>query len=239
MLCKKCGQEIPDQSPFCLHCAASQAEVPTSASSKKKSSPASIIIVLAVAALGFLLGKLLIAPSLSGDQNGSTTPQIATGGTSVTQPSVSNISYDSIFSDRYIVVAPPFFMTGQSASFAIVDTTDDGRELVIKEDYGYEDDIICYFTETYYYSIQGMSDEDVTLLEANFKQAFTSYEAMSCCNVTYTRLNSYYLIQLEYSSINESSALAELYANGITSSTYPLSMEATERSLLADGYIKR
>ncbi len=151
----------------------------------------------------------------------------------------SNKEYDKIFSERYIIATPSFFMTPNKASFVKIEKTDDGSEYIYRQDFGYRDDIVEQMSEIIYYSTSEMSDTEKQTLEANMKAAFSKFDNADCCSVTYQQLNNYFLIKAEYKDVHTSSALAELYSLEMTESTSPISMEKTESNLLAKGFIKQ
>ena len=75
MYCDHCGNDIADDSVFCKHCGKtlSTAQAPPYSQAKPKSEqsapkkekkPANLFVVLAVAAIAFVVGKFVIAPSM-------------------------------------------------------------------------------------------------------------------------------------------------------------------------------
>ncbi len=151
----------------------------------------------------------------------------------------NNKEYEKIFSERYIIATPSFFVTPNKASFVKIEKTDDGSEYIYRQDFGYRNDIVEQMSEMIYYSTSEMSDTEKQTFEANMKAAFSKFDNADCCSVTYQQLNNYFLIKAEYKDVHTSSALAELYSLETTESTSPISMEKTESNLLAKGFIKQ
>lgn len=82
MFCSNCGRQLPDGTKFCNNCGAQLAEdkaepkpeaTPQKPEKAGKKKP-NLVVILAVAACAFLLGKFVIAPSMTSDSGKENTP---------------------------------------------------------------------------------------------------------------------------------------------------------------------
>ncbi len=148
----------------------------------------------------------------------------------------SNTEYSKIFSERNIVKSSIFFMTDRSASYAKVDK--DGY--IICMDYGYNDDVIIHMKQSIYYPIKGYTEAEIVEFENEMNALLRQYSSLSCCEIFTTRLNNHLVVTVDATNIDNKTAIRELYSVGLvkTSNADYLSMQITEESLLADGFVK-
>lgn len=251
MFCQNCGKEIQDNTKFCNHCGAQQQISEHTASApqitkdqqpaknvKKKANP---IVVLAIVLCAFLLGKFVIAPSMTQDSgSGSNTgcpgsqTQQTTEGNGGTMTDTNNAAYDAIFEDTYIVHFQAFFNM-EMKNFAL--KQEDGT--VCCADYGYEDDVVKQWVETMYIPVSEYTDTQKAELENTMKTQFAMIDALNCCAVTYKMGNHYFTITCTYSDVDKPANYGELYDAGILQTNTFISMSATETTLLSQGFVKK
>lgn len=260
MFCSNCGNQLPDGTKFCSSCGARQqmaanaeaapkitanqpeiADVPTQQSKKAPKKKANIFIVLAVVVCLFMIGKFVIAPSMLSDSGnndgtgnqGGQSQQTASSNNSSTADT-DNPAYAAIFDNTYIVHFQTFFNM-EMENFAM--KKDDG--IIACADYGYKDDVVKQWVETVYIPVSEYTDAQKAEVEAAFKAQFASIDALNCCTVTYKMSTNYFTITCTYSNVDQASNYAELYNAGVLQTNTFISMDATESSLLSQGFVKK
>ena len=260
MFCSHCGSQLPDNTKFCSNCGAPvlatnnpapQPQQPVNQQPRqtvnqspnqqpqqpqqtpKKKSNFFLILIIALGA--FLLGKFVLAPAMTsdptpGDQR-ETTRQ--TEDNSVQLP-VANPAYDDVFEDTYIIHFQPFFGV-DTASFAM--KMEDGT--ICCADYGYDGDMVKQWVETVYLPVSDYSDEQKAQVESAMQAEFAAMDALSCCSVTYHMGASYFTITCSYTDVDQAANCTELYNAGVLDTDTFISMEATETSLLSQGFVKK
>lgn len=251
MFCSNCGNQLPDNTKFCNNCGAqlsaneSAAAAPNSAQKKPekatKKKP-NVIVIAAVVLCAFLLGKFVIAPSMSSDFNDETKPKNTTTQTQGQQSTVdnsgtdtgNNTAYDAVFADTYIVHFQSFFNMDM-ASFA--SKQDNG--IVCCADYGYKDDVVKQWVETMYIPVSGRTDAEKGEAENTLKTQFASLDALDCCTVSYKMGTNYLTVTFTYKDVDQEANYGELYNAGILQTNTFISMSATESTLLGQGFVKK
>lgn len=254
MFCSNCGKQIPDNVNFCPHCGAKlqassnpnpktvepQPSTPKTATQKTKKKP-NVLVVAGVALCAFLLGKLVIAPSMTPDSDktatsGQQSVQIQQDKEYSTEsaPYVTSAEYGAIFDDTYIIHLQPMFNM-ESASFAT--KLDDG--IICCADYGYQNDIVKQWVETIYLPVSEYTDEQKAALETAMKEEFASTDALNCCSVSYYMGNNYFSVTCSYSNVDVKENYNELYQAQLLEDNTFISMSATETSLLSEGFVKK
>lgn len=260
MFCSNCGKQIPDNTRFCNHCGAQQQEIdnvnsapqatenqqkiadtPTQQPKKAPKKKANIIVVLAVVLCAFLFGKFVIAPLMvsdSGKDNDTSNQggqaQQSTGNNGESSVDADNPAYEAIFDDTYIVHFQTFFNM-EMECFAF--KQDDG--IICCADYGYKDDVVTQWVETLYIPVSEYTDTEKTELENTMKTQFATVEALSCCSVSYKMSANYFTITCTYSDVDKAENYSELYNAGVLQTNTFISMSATERTLLSQGFVKK
>lgn len=252
MFCSTCGKQLPDGVKFCNNCGTQQATnniaptqqpaanaipAPTAASKKSEVSAKkkpNILVILVVVLCAFLLGKLVIAPSMVSDAGNQSSQSQQTGSNNGSTATANNPVYDAIFDDTYIVHFQSFFNM-ETKSFAMKQA--DGT--IACADYGYKNDVVKDWVETVYIPVSEYTDTQKAEVEATFKSQFASIDALNCCSVTYRMGTNYFTITCTYSNVDQASNYAELYNAGVLQANTYISMSATETALLGQGFIKK
>lgn len=251
MFCSNCGNQLPDDTKFCNNCGAQLAanENPAAAPNVAQKAPEkaakkkpNIIVVLAVVLCAFLLGKFVIAPSMTSDPGKETKPndptiqtqQQTTADNSSDSASTTNSAYDAVFEDTYIVHFQAFFSMDM-ASFA--SKQDNG--IICCSDYGYKDDVVKQWVETMYIPVSGLTEAEKVTVENEMKTQFAALDALACCTANYKMGSNYLTVTFTYKDVDQAANYGELYKAGILQSNTFISMSATEQTLLGQGFVKK
>ena len=251
MFCSNCGNQLPDGTKFCNNCGAqlSASESPTAAPNAVQKSPEkaakkkpNIIVILAVVLCAFILGKFVIAPSMSSDSDKETKPNVPATQTQQQAPAgndggsanTTNSAYDAVFEDTYIVHFQAFFNM-EMASFA--SKQDNG--IICCSDYGYKDDVVKQWVETMYIPVSGLTEAEKTKAENDLKTQFAALDALACCTVNYKMGTNYLTVTFTYADMDQAANYGELYKAGILQTNTFISMSATESTLLGQGFVKK
>lgn len=251
MFCSNCGNQLPDGTKFCNNCGTqlSASESPAAAPNAAQKAPEkatkkkpNIIVVLAVVLCAFLLGKFVIAPSMSSDSGKETNPinpttqtqQQAAIGNGDSSANSNNSAYDAVFEDTYIVHFQAFFNMDM-ASFA--SKQDNG--VICCADYGYKDDVVKQWVETMYIPVSGLTETEKAKVENETKTQFAVLEALTCCTVNYKMGTNYLTVTFTYEDVDQAANYGELYNAGILQTNTFISMSATESALLGQGFVKK
>ena len=259
MFCSNCGKQIPDNVKFCNYCGAQQQAIdaavhaPQTAQNQQRTvdvqkqrpvktqkKKPNIIVALAVVVCAFLLGKFLIAPSMTSDSGdgsntgnqGSQSQQM--GGSNGSSVQTANPAYEAIFDDTYIVHFQTMFNM-EMKSFALKQA--DG--IICCADYGYKDDAVKQWVETMYIPVESYTDTQKAELETTMKAQFAAVDGLNCCTVTYKMGTNYFTITCTYSDVDQPENYSELYNAQILQANTFISMSATETALLSQGFIKK
>ena len=220
---------------------------------KKSNKAVGIIITIAVVICAALIGKFVIAPSLTSDSNkndsytGYTSsqyvqPQQSTESnseapinpSSSASTNQSSSAYDAIFENTYIVHFQTFFGM-DTASFA----SKQAGDIIYCSDYGYKNDVVKQWIETLYVPVEGLSENGKSQLQNSLKDQYANFEALSCCKVEYEIGTNYLTVKFTYSDVDQAAQLNELYNAGILTTNTYISMSATENTLLGQGFVKK
>ena len=249
MFCSNCGNRLPDGTKFCNNCGAqlpaneNSAAVAQKAPKKAAKKKTNIIVILAVVLCAFLLGKFVIAPSLTADSgketkpNDPTTqtlPQQATAGNSGNSSNATNSAYNAVFENTYIVHFQAFFNMDM-ASFA--SKQDNG--IICCSDYGYKDDVVKQWVETMYIPVCGLTEAEKVTAENEMKTQFAALDALACCTVNYKTGTNYITVTFTYKDVDQAANYGELYNAGILQTNTFISMSATESALISQGFVKK
>ncbi len=255
MICKNCNSVINDNARFCDKCGAEQlkTDIPTpiaedtnpNTGKKMKNLLPTLIIVAAVFLVGSFIGKNLIAPSYTDDEENSGYTQDEDNNNDGDSGNINSNTYTStefskVFEERNIIYTTSLFRAPNSAAFVKVSKTDDGVETIGIQEYGYNDnDIVSEMIETIYYSVSGNTEAEKSALIDDFKTTFSEIDSLNCCTFSVRQTSNYIVVNLSYNDVDESSALSELHSVGIVNDTNGISFSATEKTLLEDGFIKK
>ena len=251
MFCSNCGNQLPDGTKFCNNCGAqlSANESPAAAPSAAQKAPEkaakkkpNIIVVLAVVLCAFLLGKFVIAPSMSSDSGKETKPnepttqtqQQTTTNNSGDSANTTNSAYDAVFEDTYIVHFQAFFNMDM-ASFA----SKQANGIICCSDYGYKDDVVKHWVETMYIPVSGLTEAEKAKAENEMKTQFAVLDALTCCTANYKMGTNYLTVTFTYKDVDQAANYGELYNAGILQTNTFISMSATESTLLSQGFVKK
>lgn len=251
MFCSNCGNQLPDGTKFCNNCGAqlSANESPAAAPSAAQKAPEkaakkkpNIIVILAVVLCAFLLGKFVIAPSMTSDSGKENKPvdpttqtqQLTTAGNSGDSSNVSNSAYDAVFEDTYIVHFQSFFNM-EKASFA----SKQANGIICCSDYGYKDDVVKQWVETMYIPVSGLTEAEKAKAENEMKTQFAALDALACCTANYKMGTNYLTVTFTYKDVDQAANYGELYNAGILQTNTFISMSATESALLSQGFVKK
>ena len=279
MKCKKCGAEINSKLKFCNKCGAKQAtndavssapvqqpvQAPVQESApvqqpvqapvqqpKKSNKAVGIIITIVVVICATLIGKFVIAPSLTSNSNNDDSytgytssqyvqPQQSTESSSEApiNPSSSastnqsSSAYDAIFENTYIVHFQTFFGM-DNASYAY-----ETAGIISCRDYGYKNDIVKQWIETLYVPVTGLSEDGKAQLQSSLEAEYATYNELSCCTVEYKMGTNYLTVKFTYSNVDQAAQYNELYNAGLMDTNAQISMSATEQVMLSKGYVKK
>ena len=242
MFCSNCGKQLPDNTKFCNACGAKQlTDISVEAAAKtaenrqnagqtsNQPKKTSIVLVLIIVLAAFLLGKFVIAPSMtsnSGEDPGKNTQS--------SQSQLSNPAYDAVFDGTYIVHFQALFNM-EMGSFALKQA--DGT--ICCADYGYQNDVVRQWVETMYIPVGEYTDGQKAELESTMKTQFAAVEALNCCTVTYKMGANYLIVTCTYADVDQAENYTELYNAGILQTNTFISMSATEEALLNQGFVKK
>lgn len=269
MFCSNCGKEIPDNTKFCNYCGAQQktaADQQPPATQEKQQPPKkfkNLLITAVVVVCAFLIGKFVIAPSMTTDtpkdsestktpsqsQQTVSTPNIAPSTTTDTpkesestksptqsQQTVgtSNPDYMSILAEAWIVHIPDFFLM-DTESFVSKQEGD----TIYCIDYGCEGDLVKQWVETLYIPIFEYTDAEKTELENEARALFAEIDALSCCTVSYKMSKNYFTVKATYSDVDKEENYTALYEAEVLETNAKISVSASEKKLLAEGFVKK
>lgn len=155
-----------------------------------------------------------------------------------TSSSVSSLTeYDKIFYDRNIVHFSPEFPKLESASFA---GANDEEGIVDCMEFGYTGDFVITMVETCYFSLEGCTEEDIALFDEDMRASYGEYEEHDFCKVAYSITDSYYVLRLEFTDLNNVENCRQLAEWDILDKGSALvSISKTEEKLLSQGYVKK
>ena len=158
--------------------------------------------------------------------------------TEPTTEATVNPEYEEIFTSRFIVDMPPFFLMLDSAAFAMVS---EETGMIEKMEYGYKDDIVKELINTVYYPISEMTDDEKTQLDTGVQEALAGYTELSFCDANFNMGNSYYTVKLHFTDLDTIENVKALSDLGLVTGDDSglISMKESESGLLAAGYIKR
>lgn len=257
MFCQKCGKELAQGAKFCYNCGASvgaseavqPGAQPKDASHaaftepekqhKKKKKP-NLLLILIVVVICFIIGRTMgesMGQSMSDES--SSDRQSAQSTDFGSELSGSNDAYEKIFSDRYIVTAPAFFGTLESAAYANVDS--DGY--IDHLQFGYEGDTIVQMVETVYMPVDGWSDADIDALDANCQKTYAQAGELPFVTISYNMGYSYYSVTVTMDDLDQVENIQAAVNAGLLSMTHGsasvMSMAASDAILLEQGYAKK
>jgi len=205
MFCSNCGNQIPDNTPFCNYCGAQQQTVQSAqynpqptpqpvpqptpqynpqppVQKKKKSNGALIvIIVVLVLVIAFLIGKFIIAPYFLSDPEPETEYT-----TEVPVPEIDEYITEEIVEDpEEEPSVSPYDAVFEGTSivhykqFFGLETKNyaciDSNGNISCYDYGCEDDVIKEWVETIYMPVSSYSDSEKEALESEIKSNMEYY----------------------------------------------------------------
>lgn len=258
MFCTKCGKELNNDAKFCDGCGMPVDEVEVKETPKKRKKTGLIIAIIAIV-LVFIIGVLALigwaaesylqnlnvddydvleeldleeSDLFESDASLNENADIATDSTTE-----SDASYEEVFSSRNIIDSPASFLMLDSASFVIASA--DG--MVEKLEFGYEDDIVKEMVNTVYYPISGMTAEEVETIDSSMRTAFSVYESEEFCSVSYNALSDYFVITINFTSLDNAENVQKLGELGMLTGTNVtvISMSETESGLVSNGYLKK
>lgn len=273
MYCPKCGEQIAEDAQFCYYCGtpltqSSQQQATQSKNSsfdytnaqtitnQPKKGKQKVIVSVAAAivavALGSLIGKTILAPAMSSNENSNKdkansyeTTITATESynsnneiSDITTPPMASKEYEQIFSSRAIVDAPAAFLTLDSAAFAKVD-----GGMVEKLEFGYEaeTDMVKEMVNTAYYPIGELTEEQKNDFDAMIREEFADMEKLDFCEIDYNIGYNYYCITTTFKNLDNMDNANAVYEieNLIDNKGKLISMKKTEENLLSNGYVKK
>jgi len=195
-----------------------------------KSITGTILLIIVIFIVCGIIGKLVIAPSMTPDDNEN-------GGTNNSTPSGSNVSsgsYTDIFRGTNIVHFQDFF--GMNVKqFAMKEA----KGTIICKDFGYSGDTIKKIVETMYVPLAGHTSAEISEMESYARAQFAAYDALSCCTVTYNKSTNYFTATLTFNNVDQPANYTALYNAKYFNANSPVSMSATEKDLLSKGYAKK
>lgn len=261
MICKHCGAQNPDNTKICTHCGmpigkrdgqdtvkTEEVEIKTSKNVMKKKS---LLLVIVIPLAFFLIGQM-VGGKIGKSMNENTQPtssveksiNTAKEKESKVEKKSDNPEYTKIFKERGIL-KPLLFTIEESASFAKVNVDEDGLESIDCRDFSYNGDtgVISAMTETIYFNIKDMSQEEVQAVDAAFQKEFAKNANVENYRATGKVVGQYYWVKYDFSNMNDKNVLKTFEDLGILDSREEKSavydMTLTEKDLLAQGYVKK
>lgn len=213
----------------------------------KKKKNTILIVCIVILALAFIGRMAASGGSDSSEDTTSASDSVVTDSIvepsesedSSTEPAEANAEYTKIFSDRYIVETPAFFMTEGTASFARVE--EDGSVDCLQ--FGYEGDIISDFYEIKYVDISGMSESEKAEMDQRVQALVAEYQNLDFVTAEGEMGSVYYKLIFKMENLDDGDNLQRALENELVEVTNDsadyLSIAETERSLLGEGYIKK
>lgn len=292
MFCSNCGKQLDENAKFCDGCGAQQGvgndinsasnqqapnpqqnvnanyqAAPAASNPKAKKAPKTknIIITVAVALCAFIIGKFIIAPSMTSDSgygsaDGNSGSVVSNSGSTVssTDNTVSSTSSqtqtdignnNSTYSSSTVTTGSTYddiltnayivhfqpFFNMDCMSF--VQKHDDGR--IVCSDYGYEGDIVQQWVETSYVPVSNYDASQKATIESTIKGECAKFEALNCCTLKYQMGTNYFTVTITLSNVDKAENYSELYQAGILAIKDVISMSKTESNLIAQGAVKK
>lgn len=195
--------------------------------------------LIAILLATMMLGALLTGCGSSSSSGGSGYTPVITTTQPTTEPTldIPSAAYNEIFISRNIIEMPPMFFMMDASAFASVSA----EGMIEKMEYGHKDDIVKELINSLYYPISEMTDDQKTLLDSGVKEALASYTALSFCEATYDMGDSYYIVSLHFTDLDNTDHVKTLSDLGLVTGDDSglISMKESEASLLESGYVKR
>lgn len=261
MVCEHCGTQNPDNTRICTNCGmpvgerggkddvkTETVEIKTSKNVMKRKS---LLLVIGIPLALYIIGRMA-GGKIGESMNKNTQPPASvvestdtvTEDESKVEERPDNAEYTKIFRDRSIIKASPFTIE-ESACFAKVDVDEDGVESIDCMDFSYDGDtdVISVMTETIYYNIKDMSQEEVQAVDAAFQEEFAKNANVENYKASGEIGGQYYRVEYELRNINDENVVKTFEDLGILESREVksdfFSMSLTEKDLLAQGYVKK
>ena len=159
--------------------------------------------------------------------------------TTPTTTAAPNPAYEAIFTDNYIIDSPALFLGMDSAAFASIDEDN----WIEKMEYGYKNDVVKEMIDTIYCPIDPeLSEEMKAQLETSLREAYTEYSDLSFCTTSVEMGNSYCIIKLHFTNLDNADNVMALQNLGMVTGDEDeglISMKVTEQGMLESGFIKK
>ncbi len=150
----------------------------------------------------------------------------------------ANPEYMRILSDAHILHTPLLFGMDLE-SFAKMD--EDGN--LICRDYGYRDDLVLTYIETWYYTAVSEGGEEYLQALWDFVDGEAErYSAVACAAVTgsYDEASDSFAVKYEFTGLDDLANCQALHDMGVTTGAGELiSLSKCEDSALAEGFVKK
>lgn len=258
--CPNCGAPLneapaPDPAP------SGYVPQPPQPAAKKSGIPKAVSAIIAIVAgvTAFMLVRYVVIPEVFSGDSGTSSVVSETEDSAVskeessassagsssdpaesaeTSSSASSLTeYDKIFYDRNIVHFSAEFPELESASFA---GANDEEGIVDCMEFGYTSDFVITMVETCYFSLEGCTEEDIALFDEDMRASYGEYEEHDFCKVAYSITDSYYVLRLEFTDLNNVENCRQLAEWDILDKGSALvSISKTEEKLLSQGYVKK
>lgn len=234
---------------------------PPQPAAKKSGIPKAVSAIIAIVAgvTAFMLVRYVVIPEVFSGDSGTSSVVSETEDSAVskeessassagsssdpaesaeTSSSASSLTeYDKIFYDRNIVHFSPEFPKLESASFA---GANDEEGIVDCMEFGYTGDFVITMVETCYFSLEGCTEEDIALFDEDMRASYGEYEEHDFCKVAYSITDSYYVLRLEFTDLNNVENCRQLAEWDILDKGSALVfISKTEEKLLSQGYVKK
>lgn len=258
--CPNCGAPLngapaPDPAP------SGYVPQPPQPAAKKSGIPKAVSAIIGIVAgvTAFMLVRYVVIPEVFSGDSGTSSVVSETEDSAVskedssassavsssdpaesaeTSSSASSLTeYDRIFYDRNIVHFSAEFPELETASFV---RADDIEGVVDCMEFGYTGDFIITIAETCYFSLEGCTEEDIALFDEEMRASYGEYEEHDFCKVAYSITDSYYVLRLEFTDLNNVENCRQLAEWDILDKGSALvSISKTEEKLLSQGYVKK
>lgn len=263
MYCSECGKVISDSSKFCRYCGAVIEPEETAYVNKAKTTPVSapksdpvkppakqekkkeketffdrhlgtFVVLFILLIVSLTVSDWASSCNLLGDCNGS---ESKTSTESQLPTAKSNTAeYNALFEGTYIV-HPQIISIDNTVGYAQKDEYGNITCL----DYCYDDDGVVHSMKiTEYSNTNDFTDEQLTQLENDIREADAKFVGVQCITITYNKDAGYFARKVNIEGLENKDSRTVLNKIGFDiDDDKNISMAVTEKEMLADGFIKR
>lgn len=153
-----------------------------------------------------------------------------------------NPAFDTFLLNRGLTYTP--VITAMDSECFAVELEDGMVEIL---EFGYTGDVVKEQVDTVYYPISDLSEEDISIVEANVRDIFGAMTDSGLAEVRYDRIGEQYLVaQLRFTSLDTKNAIQAMTDAGLLQKDAAtgkyvdyISMDKTAAALLENGFVQR